>query len=579
MSEFDQSKAAGTAAPSPVAEPPHRRDRKQSRAVAGEWARFRRAWHWLVPLLIVALTLEVLQTLAVWGLAAPWLRPPALADRHNPWGLVELLLFLPIAWTAREFYRFAWKDIRKGIPSPEVLVTVSTAASVIMGIYTAVQMARGIPYEVLPPLFFLYSGICLTAALGANALDRWGKVPLPSFRDRPALVLLSGAILLAIVAFLSFFFTGRHSFPLWQIVGSLLVLACPAGLLPATSLPAFVAAWHTARQHILLRDGTVLGDFYRTTMFVFSKTGTMTRDQVKLTDFFPFHQAPETGLLGLAAAMVQGADSSEARAVREAAEGCPLPPVTELKTPPSGGFETLCFHERVRLGTKEYISRFLLLPSESDAYADRLTGEGKTVWYLTVGRRLYAIMGFSDTLREEVPAAMEALKAEGVRTAVMTGDNRRSGQYLGKLSGADKVAAELAPEDKASLIRTFQAGGDILAAVGHGSDDALALATADTGIALGSGDKAAWQAAQVVLLDDGLRHLPWLLRLSRRCTDEARHGAWVVSLLHVLLVPAACGILTLFDGPMLTLPMLLGTTVLSFLYLAATTWYFKKSRI
>lgn len=189
-------------------------------------------------------------------------------------------------------------------------------------------------------------------------------------------------------------FTGRHTFPLWQIVGSLLILACPAGLMPATSLPAFVAAWHTARQQVLLRDGTVLGDFCRTTMFAFSETGTMTRDRVQLTDTFVFHQAPETGLLGLAAAMVQGADTPEAQAIREAAEGCRLPSLAEVNMPPSGGFEALCFHERVRLGTKEYVSRFLVLPSDGDAYADRLLREGKTVWYLTVGRRLYAVLGF-----------------------------------------------------------------------------------------------------------------------------------------------------------------------------------------
>lgn len=573
MSEFETEKTGGT-----PAEAPRRRERKQSRAVAGEWGRFRRAWHWLVPLLVVALTVETLPVLAEYGLVAPWLWLPVLAGRCNPWGLVELLLFLPIAWTAREFYGFAWHDFRAEIPSPEVLLTVSAAASFCMGLYTAVQMALGVPYDVLPPLFFPYSGICLTAGLGANALDRWGKVSLPSFRNRPALVLLSGAILLSVVAFLSFFFTGRHTFPLWQIVGSLLILACPAGLMPATSLPAFVAAWHTARQQVLLRDGTVLGDFCRTTMFAFSETGTMTRDRVQLTDTFVFHQAPETGLLGLAAAMVQGADAPEAQAIREAAEGCRLPSLAEVNMPPSGGFEALCFHERVRLGTKEYVSRFLVLPSDGDAYADRLLREGKTVWYLTVGRRLYAVLGFSDTLRDEVPAAMDALKKEGVRTAVLTGENRRAGQYLGKLSGADRVAAELAPEHKASLIRAFQAGGDILAAVGRGADDAPALGTADTGLALGSGDKAVWQAAQIVLLDDDLGHLPRLLRLSRRCAAEAQRGAWVVSLFNALLAPAACGILTLFGGPMLTLPMVLGAAFLSFLYLAAAAWCFKKSR-
>ncbi|HCJ90491.1 MAG TPA: hypothetical protein DHV71_01175, partial [Acidaminococcaceae bacterium] len=262
----------GTAQPAPKPRP---RDRKKSRARIGELGRFQRALRFLIPLCVAAVWTEVAGLLLARGVAVPFFTLPVPYDRCNIWGLVQLVLFLPIVAAGREFYGFAKKDILQRIPSPEVLLTVSTAASLFMGLYTAVQLMRGIPYEVLPPLFFLYSGVCLTAALGANALDRWGKVSLPSFRDRPALGMLSGAILLSIVAFLSFFFTGRHGFPLWQIVASLLIVSCPAGLFLATSLPAFAAAGKVAACRILLRDGAVLGDFYRTTMVVFDKTGTL----------------------------------------------------------------------------------------------------------------------------------------------------------------------------------------------------------------------------------------------------------------------------------------------------------------
>ena len=571
----ETEKPAAAVRPAPKPRP---RDRKKSRAIAGELSRFQRAVWFLIPLLVVTVWTEVAGLLVARGIAVPFFTLPAPYDRCNVWGLVQLVLFLPIAAAGREFYRFAGKDILQRIPSPEVLLTVSTAASFFMGLFTAVQMVRGVPYEVLPPLFFLYSGICLAAALGANALDRWGKVSLPSFRDRPALVLLSGAILLSIVAFLSFFFTGRHGFPLWQIVASLLIIACPAGLFLATSAPAFAAAGKAAAHKILLRDGAVLGDFYQTTMVVFDKTGTLTEGQVKLTDIFTFNNGPETGLLSLAAAMVQHSDSPEAAAIREAAEGCTLPRCSELETVPEGGCEVLCFHEHVRLGPKEYVSRTVLLPLEADAYMERLTGEGKTVWYLTVGRKLYAIFGFSDILRDEAMDAMRLLKKQQIRTAVMTGDNKRAAQYLGKMSGADRVAAELKPEHKADLVRTFQAGGDVIAAVGNDSYDAPALACADTGITIGSGDKEAWQASQIVLLDDDLRSIPRLLRLSRSCARRARRDAWVVSACNIVLVPAACGILTLFGGTMLTPGMLALATLVSLLYLFLQYERFRRSR-
>ena len=565
----------GTAQPAPKPRP---RDRKKSRARIGELGRFQRALRFLIPLCVAAVWTEVAGLLLARGVAVPFFTLPVPYDRCNIWGLVQLVLFLPIVAAGREFYGFAKKDILQRIPSPEVLLTVSTAASLFMGLYTAVQLMRGIPYEVLPPLFFLYSGVCLTAALGANALDRWGKVSLPSFRDRPALGMLSEAILLSIVAFLSFFFTGRHGFPLWQIVASLLIVACPAGLFLATSLPAFAAAGKVAACRILLRDGAVLGDFYRTTMVVFDKTGTLTKGQVKLTDIFTFHNGPETGLLSLAAAMVQRGGSREAAAIREAAEGCALPPCSELEAAPEGGFETLCFHEHVRLGPKEYVSRTVLLPLEADTYADRLTGEGKTVWYLTVGRRLYAVFGFSDILRDEAVDVMQLLKKQHIRTAVMTGDNKRAAQYLGKMSGADRVAAELKPEHKADLVRAFQAGGDDIAAVGNDSYDAPALACADTGITIGSGDKEAWQASQIVLLDDDLRNIPRLLRLSRRCARCAWRDAWIASACNIVLVPAACGILTLFGGTMLTPGMLAVATLVSLLYLSVQYGRFRRAR-
>ena len=565
----------GTAQPAPKPRP---RDRKKSRARIGELGRFQRALRFLIPLCVAAVWTEVAGLLLARGVAVPFFTLPVPYDRCNIWGLVQLVLFLPIVAAGREFYGFAKKDILQRIPSPEVLLTVSTAASLFMGLYTAVQLMRGIPYEVLPPLFFLYSGVCLTAALGANALDRWGKVSLPSFRDRPALGMLSGAILLSIVAFLSFFFTGRHGFPLWQIVASLLIVACPAGLFLATSLLAFAAAGKVAACRILLRDGAVLGDFYRTTMVVFDKTGTLTKGQVKLTDIFTFHNGPETGLLSLAAAMVQRGGSREAAAIREAAEGCALPPCSELEAAPEGGFETLCFHEHVRLGPKEYVSRTVLLPLEADTYADRLTGEGKTVWYLTVGRRLYAVFGFSDILRDEAVDVMQLLKKQHIRTAVMTGDNKRAAQYLGKMSGADRVAAELKPEHKADLVRAFQAGGDDIAAVGNDSYDAPALACADTGITIGSGDKEAWQASQIVLLDDDLRNIPRLLRLSRRCARCAWRDAWIASACNIVLVPAACGILTLFGGTMLTPGMLAVATLVSLLYLSVQYGRFRRAR-
>ena len=560
---------------------PRRRHRpkKKGRAVAGQISRINLALLFLIPLLFVAFWTEFSLILAAEGMRGSLFDLPGAYESVNLRGVLQLVLLAPVLYAGRQFYMQALQDLQERIPSAEVLLLVSTLAAVAGGLYTAVQLVLGQHYWNLPPLFLAYIGVCVTAALGSVCLDRWCKAPLPQFLDMPSMWLVSGSILLAIVACLSFFFTGKAAFPVWQIGMSIFVCCCPALLLPAVSAAAFTAVQKAAAQHILLRDGTVLGDVGKTSLIIFDKTGTLTIGHPVLTDIHVFNNGSETGLLSIAAVMLQDSELPEAAAVRDAAEGCKLPLVTEIQSTPEGGYTARCFRENIRLGSLEFVQRYVRIPPEVSGYVEQMSDAGKTIWYLTVGRTLYAIFGFSDELREETPEAMRWLKDMGIVTSVMTADNKRAGLHLARLSGAERVAAGLLPTHKAQLVQTFCKGGETVAVVGDGDNDAPALECADFGFAIGSGTKTVWKAAQVVLTDNDLRNVAATFKLSLACVETAKRNVRIACICNLLLLPFALGLAFLFGGPMLQPWMLFAATLLAAALLAHNTWKLKKIRL
>ena len=560
---------------------PKRRQRpkQKGRAVAGQISRLKLALLSLIPLLVIAVWTEVAPLLASAGIRASLFDLPGAYDTVNLRGVLQLVLLVPILYAGRQFYQQALQDLQERIPSAEVLLLISTIAAVAGGLFTAVHLVLGQPYGNLPPLFLFYIGACVTAALGSVYLDRWCKAPLPQFLDMPSMWLVSSSILLSIVACLSFFFTGKATFPIWQVAVSIFVCCCPILLLPAVSTAAFTAVQKAAAQNILLRDGTILGDAGETSLIIFDKTGTLTIGHPVLTDIHIFNNGSEPGLLSLAAAMLQDSELPEAAAVREAAEGCKLPLVTEVRSTPEGWHSARCFKENIRLGSLEFVKRYARIPAETNGYVEQMSDAGKTVWYLTVGRTLYAIFGFSDELRKETPEAMRRLKEMNIVTSVMTGDNKRAGLYLGRLAGADRVAAELLPTHKAQLVQTFRKGGEVVAVVGDGDNDAPALECADFGFAIGSGTKTVWKAAQVVLTDNNLCNVAAAFTLSRACVETVKDNVRKVCICNLVLLPFALGIATLFGGPMLKPWMLLMVTIVAAALVTHNTWKLKKTKL
>ena len=219
---------------------PKRRQRpkRKGRSVAGQVSRLKLALLFLAPLLLVSIWTELAPFLVSAGIRGSLIDLPGKYETVNLRGLLQLELVGPILYAGRQFYQQALQDLRERIPSAEVLLLISTVAAVCGGLYTACHLVLGQHYWNLPPLFLSYIGLCVTAALGSVYLDRWCKASLPQFLDLPSMWLVSGSILLSIVACLSFFFPERQPSPSGRLpCPSLSVAVRYCCCLPSARLP------------------------------------------------------------------------------------------------------------------------------------------------------------------------------------------------------------------------------------------------------------------------------------------------------------------------------------------------------
>ena len=532
----------------------------------------------LLPLLAATLMTEL----------APWLQQYGIIwhvgfmpEQYAPGdgrGIIQMLLLIPILWTGRDFLRQGWKQARSGDPAPALLMLASMGAAVLQSVYTAVMMLTGASYAVLPPLLFFYVGLSLVLSLYSVVLETRWKTLLVHHREGPAAWLLTVAPIIGIIAGLSFFYTGIGSFPAWQIVSGMLVCMYPPVYRLCASWPVAVALEKARKADILVRDGQTLSYAGDVTIMLFDKTGTLSRGTPELKEIRTFNGGGERGLLSLAAAMVQESDLPEAAAVRRAAEGCELPECGMVKQNGDGEFFARCWREDIHFGNWTFMKRYTDLSPEAEEQAQQMADRGEVVWYLIVRRTLYGMFAFSDDLRPETRQVMAELKEMGVRTMVMTGDDRRSGIYLARQSGADQVTADLMPAQKGELVATLRQGGENVSVVGDSVNDVLALLEADLGIAVGRGSKIARDSSRIVLKDSNLEKIPYLLDLSRKCDRTITRNVRIAVFFSLLLWPAALGLTYLMGGPILNLWMLLAAGLLGVLGVALSTLAFRSGK-
>ncbi len=326
---------------------------------------------------------------------------------------------------------------------------------------------------------------------------------------------------------------------------AVLIIACPCAMGLATPTSIMVGTGKGAALGILFRRGEALQTLHEANVIALDKTGTLTEGRPRLTDLVTAPGFDENDVLRLVAAVERLSEHPIARAVVEdaAERGLALPEASAFEATPGFGVSATVEGRRVEVGADRYFEREGLDLSHFAAEARRLGEQGKTPLYAALDGRPAALLAVADPIKPETPAAIDALHARGLRVVMITGDNHRTAEAIARQLGIDEVRAEVLPEEKAAAVEALREEGETVAFVGDGINDAPALATADVGIALGTGTDIAVEAGDVILMSGDLRGIPAALALSGATLRNIKQNLFWAFLYNIILIPVAAGVL------------------------------------
>ena len=342
---------------------------------------------------------------------------------------------------------------------------------------------------------------------------------------------------------------------------SVLVISCPCALGLATPVAIMVGNGLGAKNGILFKTAASLEAAGRTQIVALDKTGTITEGAPRVTDLLPAEGVTETELLTLAAALESRSEHPLAKAVLADAEAKAITPpeVTDFAALPGNGLAAKLDGMDIYAGNAAFIQTRLTLPAALAQQAEKLASEGKTPLFFGGAGRLLGVIAVADTIKEDSPEAIRQLQNMGIRVVMLTGDNQRTADAIGRQAGVDEVIAGVLPDGKEAVIRQLQASGKV-AMVGDGINDAPALTRADTGIAIGAGTDVAIDAADVVLMNSKLSDVPAAIRLSRATLRNIHENLFWAFIYNIIGIPLAAGLFIPFG---LTLNPMFGAAAMS----------------
>jgi Cu+-exporting ATPase len=369
------------------------------------------------------------------------------------------------------------------------------------------------------------------------------RAPVQQLVDRVSAVFVPTIIGLAVLTVLGWLLAGAGVEIAVLRAVAVLVIACPCALGLATPAAIMAGTGAAARAGILVRDAAAIERAQAVTLVAFDKTGTLTEGHPRLAAAHPAEGATREQVLGLAAALQAGSEHPLARAVLAAAK--PVGPVEAFKALPGRGVSGVVLGRALLLGSPRALAESGADPGALAARAAAESAEGRTLAWLLEGKRVLALLAFEDAPKPGAAAAIKALRALGLKVAMLSGDSRAAAGAVAASLGIQDVAAEVLPADKAAQVRAWQARGERVAMVGDGVNDAPALAAADLGIAMGTGTDIAIQAAAITLLRGDPALVPEAIEVTRRTLAKIRQNLVWAFAYNLIGVPlAAFGLLS-----------------------------------
>ena len=387
------------------------------------------------------------------------------------------------------------------------------------------------------------------------------KAPIAKIADTVSGFFVPAVISIAVVTTIVWLLLGHElGYALARGI-SVLVISCPCALGLATPVAIMVGNGLGAKNGILFKTAASLEAAGRTQIVALDKTGTITEGAPRVTDLLPAEGITETELLTLAAALESRSEHPLAKAVLADAEAKAITPpeVTDFAALPGNGLAAKLDGMDIYAGNAAFIQTRLTLPAALAQQAEKLAAEGKTPLFFGGAGRLLGVIAVADTIKEDSPEAIRQLQNMGIRVVMLTGDNQRTADAIGRQAGVDEVIAGVLPDGKEAVIRQLQASGKV-AMVGDGINDAPALTRADTGIAIGAGTDVAIDAADVVLMNSKLSDVPAAIRLSRATLRNIHENLFWAFIYNIIGIPLAAGLFIPFG---LTLNPMFGAAAMS----------------
>jgi len=412
------------------------------------------------------------------------------------------------------------------------------------------------------------------------------KAPIQELADKVSMYFVPAVIIIAVISFLGWILVGQSfSFALTAFV-SVLIIACPCALGLATPTAVMMGTGLAAKKGILIKSSSVLEKAQKISLAVFDKTGTLTKGKPAVTDIISVTEIPNSKIqdtnkfkisisksqkeiIQLAASVEKNSEHPLASAILEKAsdEKIELLEVKNFKAMPGKGVEGFYQGKKIIFGTRKLIQAEKISTTKIENTITKLENEGKTVMILVYAKKIMGVIAVADTLKKHSKEAIDAIKKNGIKTAIITGDNKKVAEAIAKEVGIDYVLAEVLPQDKAKIIKLLQQGyeienlkfkiknfrqGRVVAMVGDGINDAPALAQADLGIALGAGTDIAMETGEIILIKNDLRDVISAINISRYTTAKIKQNLFWAFFYNLVGIPIAAGILYPFTGWLLS---------------------------
>lgn len=386
------------------------------------------------------------------------------------------------------------------------------------------------------------------------------RAPVQDLVDRVAAVFVPAVIGVAAVTFVAWFVAARGDLTTAAAVTdaarravTVLIVACPCALGLATPTAVVVAVGRAARLGVIFRDAKALEAAARVDLIAFDKTGTLTEGRPRVLAVEPMDlEGGEAALLRVAAAVESRSEHPVAAAVVAAARerGISAPAATMFRAFPGGGARAVVEMRTVFVGSVRFLHETGGIEdvTEAEAAAERLAERGAGVVAVGRGGKVLGMIAVVDTVRPAARSSIDALRAAGLSTAMLTGDREAPARVIADETGVDEFRAGLLPEEKVGAVRALRAGGRRVAMVGDGINDGPALAAADVGIAMGTGTAVAVAAAQVTLVGGDLRRVVDAIRIARRALATIRWNLVWAFAYNVIMVPFAAGVPAAFGA-------------------------------